>query len=170
MPLLLLLASCGSGESGSASSKVDKPGVHPDVFTVHEVVREAATPCEEVQTVPGHRVVAMPRRDAPTECLVLGPAMLDGHDVEEAVLQDHRDTPEPAVSIKLTPEAAARFDRLASQNLGRRLALLVNGRVMSAPTVHESEYGGQLALAGVTRAEADELVQQLGGEGEDGSP
>jgi preprotein translocase subunit SecD len=41
----------------------------------------------------------------------------------------------PAVGFTLTPEGARTFGRVTSENIGRQLAIIVDGRVQSAPTI-----------------------------------
>ncbi|MEZ4308098.1 MAG: hypothetical protein R3F14_08645 [Polyangiaceae bacterium] len=45
------------------------------------------------------------------------------------------------VRVQLTPEGGERFQRATAANIQRRLAIVVRGRVLSAPVI-QSEIGG----------------------------
>jgi hypothetical protein len=64
----------------------------------------------------------------------------------------------PAVTFRLTAEGARRFAAVTSANVGRRIAMLVDGKVVSAPTVQEPITGGAGMIAGVF---TEEEVQDL---------
>ena len=49
---------------------------------------------------------------------------------------------QPAVNFTLTPEGKSRFAAITRENIGRRLAIVVNGRVVWAPIVRDEIAGG----------------------------
>lgn len=52
------------------------------------------------------------------------------------------------VNIRFTTEGAKKFGKLTEKNVGKRLAIVVNGEIMSAPTVNEAIYGGSAQITG----------------------
>ena len=42
----------------------------------------------------------------------------------------------PAVSFNLNADGAQRFGRLTEQNIGKRLAIVLDGRIQSAPAIN----------------------------------
>jgi TonB family protein len=63
------------------------------------------------------------------------------------------------VTFRFTPEAQRRFGDMTTNNVGRRLAILVDGSVLSTPKVIEPILGGQLQLqADFNRDEARMLA------------
>src|SRR5258706_13173943 len=42
----------------------------------------------------------------------------------------------PAVTFTLTPEGSQRFARVTEQNIGKRLAIVLDGKIQSAPEIH----------------------------------
>jgi preprotein translocase subunit SecD len=68
---------------------------------------------------------------------------------------------EPTVQFSLKGEAAGRFKRETARHIGRRLAIVLDGRVTSAPVIEEA-VGGEVQIRGrFTGAQAEELAQVL---------
>ncbi len=68
----------------------------------------------------------------------------------------------PTVAFQLTPEGAARFAALTKANVGRRIAILVDGRVVAAPRIQTEMADGQGAISGdFSRREASVLAMQI---------
>lgn len=69
----------------------------------------------------------------------------------------------------LRPADRATFGRLTTQVYGQQqprnqLALVLDGKVLSAPTVQQPILGGRLSIAGpFTKAEANRLADELAG-------
>lgn len=71
---------------------------------------------------------------------------------------DHR----PTVAFQLTPEGAARFAALTKANVGRRIAILVDGRVVAAPRIQTEMADGVGAISGdFSRRDASVLAMQI---------
>lgn len=71
---------------------------------------------------------------------------------------------EPAIAFEIRADQAARFADLTERNAGKRLAILVDGRVLSTPMINERLPGQGLltgGAAGFTTAERDALVKRL---------
>lgn len=67
-----------------------------------------------------------------------------------------------AIMLKLTNHGAERFDQFAAKHLGDQLAILVRGKVVSAPVVRESKFGGTIQISGnFNEKEAMALVSAL---------
>lgn len=67
---------------------------------------------------------------------------------------------QPAVSFTLKQDAAVRFGQLTESNLGRRLAIVLDDRVMSAPTI-QGRITDNGQITGITREEMQDLVITL---------
>jgi preprotein translocase subunit SecD len=52
------------------------------------------------------------------------------------------------VEIQLAPDDADRFETISTQALGRQLALVLDGEVLSAPTVNSVIEGGGVCISG----------------------
>jgi SecD/SecF fusion protein len=63
------------------------------------------------------------------------------------------------VNITMAESGAVRWKKMTSENIGRCLAITVNGTVYSCPMVHEAISGGQTQISGqFTVEEAQELA------------
>jgi preprotein translocase subunit SecD len=66
---------------------------------------------------------------------------------------------EPYVSIEFDREGARRFERITSDNVGKRLAIILDNTVYSAPVIRERIAGGQAQITGsFTFEEASDLA------------
>src|SRR5207244_3356745 len=82
-------------------------------------------------------------------------AAVSGHDVTNArpsVDQNNL----PAVSFTLSGEGARKFGAVTESNIGRRLAIILDNRVTSAPTI-QSRITDNGQITGVTRDEVNDL-------------
>lgn len=71
---------------------------------------------------------------------------------------DPRTANKPYVSLQMTSEGARVFERVTADNVGKRLAILMDNVVYSAPNIQERIPGGRAQITGqFTTAEATEL-------------
>ena|SRR5215469_3208889 len=71
-------------------------------------------------------------------------------------------TGEPLVRVTLTPAAAPMFAELTRQNMLHRIAIVVNGKVVSAPVVREPIRGGAVEISGnLTVSKAEALAAEM---------
>ena len=73
-------------------------------------------------------------------------------------------TSAPVVNFRLTEEAAHRFAEITRDNIGRAMAIVVDGKVVSAPVI-QSEIGGGVGVitGGFSDAEVKDLVARMTG-------
>lgn len=75
-----------------------------------------------------------------------------------ATSSDPRTANKPYVSLQMTSEGARVFERVTADNVGKRLAILMDNVVYSAPNIQERIPGGRAQITGqFTTAEATEL-------------
>ncbi|HEX7185933.1 MAG TPA: hypothetical protein VF756_29180 [Thermoanaerobaculia bacterium] len=68
----------------------------------------------------------------------------------------------PIVEFRLTPEAVGRFARVTSESIGSTLAIVLDGRVISAPKLTSPIEGPHGVIAGnFTRVDAEHLASLL---------
>lgn len=88
--------------------------------------------------------------------------IVSGADIEDAYVDDRFGY--ATVGFELSDDAADRFYRFTSANIGRPLAILVDKRVVSSPTIHEA-ISGVGTISGVfTDEEVADLVAWLSSE------
>ncbi|HET6613501.1 MAG TPA: hypothetical protein VFG83_15995, partial [Kofleriaceae bacterium] len=110
------------------------------------------------------------RRRWRTYCLV-AEAKVDGGDVVEAHVIMDPVTGRPQTLLMFNRQGARDFGDLTAANVGRHLAIVIDGTVRSAPIVEAAIRGGRVTISGSSgpideqRAEAVALVEALGGPG-----
>lgn len=87
---------------------------------------------------------------------------LTGADLENAQVAFDRNSGKPVVSLSFTREGGDKFASLTEKNVGKRLAILLDNQLVSAPVVQEKISGGTAQITGnFTLEEAKNLAIQL---------
>ena len=60
----------------------------------------------------------------------------------------HGSMGEPEISFTLRPDGAAAFARLTPENVGRQVAIVMDGKVFSAPVIRSPIEGGSGVISG----------------------
>jgi preprotein translocase subunit SecD len=85
--------------------------------------------------------------------------LLTGQNLEYAQVKISDRFGEPYVAIKFDAQGAKDFDRITSENVGKRLAIVLDGVVHSAPVIRERISGGEAQITGAfTTEEARDLA------------
>lgn len=85
-------------------------------------------------------------------------AMLTGEDVADA-RPSFDQLNQATVSLTFNARGARRFEEVTSENVGRRMAIVLDGKVYSAPVIRERIGGGRASISGsFTTAEAQDLA------------
>ena len=91
--------------------------------------------------------------------LIKNKTLLTGASLETAKVQISDRFGEPNVSIKFNSQGATDFDRITNDNARKRLAIVLDGVVHSAPVIQERISGGQAQITGnFTMDEARDLA------------
>ena len=89
-------------------------------------------------------------------------APLDGDAVENARAQFAKDGSDAEVSMSMTREGARVWARLTDDNVGKQIAIVLDGLVYSYPNVNEKIEGGNSSITGnFTPEEAQDLANVL---------
>lgn len=87
---------------------------------------------------------------------------LSGKQLERAVLEFDQATGAPIVSLQFNGEGQKLFGELTQRNIGKRLAIFLDGEIISAPTVQNAITDGKAVITNIgTVQEAKELVTRL---------
>lgn len=90
------------------------------------------------------------------------PTLLTGKYIKRADVDFGKTSFRPQVSLEMTGEGAKLFADLTQKNIGRRLAIYLDGAPISAPVVQEAITGGRAQITGnFTPQAAKELVDRL---------
>jgi protein-export membrane protein SecD len=156
----------GFSNQGEQRLIVDLPGV-TNVTQAIEMIGQ--TPMLDFRT-------ENPIKDAPQEATVGkdGQVVVDpysskyiktdltGRFLDKAILEFNQTTGEPVVSLQFNDEGSALFEKITSENVGKSVAIFLDGSPISIPTVNEAISGGKAQISGNFKAkEAKELVGRL---------
>ena len=142
----------GFSNQGEQRLIVDLPGV-TDVSKAIEMIGE--TPMLDFRT-------ENPVKDAPQQATVdkngnvtLDPyaskyikTELTGRFLDKAILDFNQTTGEPVVSLQFNPEGSALFEKITKENVGKTVAIFLDGAPISIPTVNEAITGGKAVISG----------------------
>jgi len=98
-------------------------------------------------------------RRSSTPILLKAKTLLTGESLESAKVQIGDRFGEPHVSLKFNSQGAADFERITAENVKKRLAIVLDGIVHSAPVIQERISGGNAQITGsFTMEEARDLA------------
>lgn len=90
------------------------------------------------------------------------PSELNGRFLKKASLDFDQTVGEPIVLLEFSKEGEELFAKLTKENIGKRLAIYLDGAPISAPTVREEITSGRAQISGqFTPKEAKVLIQRL---------
>jgi len=91
--------------------------------------------------------------------LLFNPVLMTGEMVKDAQVRVGGTFNEPYVSLDLTGSGSRRFAQITEQNVQKRLAIVLDGNVKSAPVIRERILGGSAQITGsFTYEEAQDLA------------
>jgi len=156
----------GFSNAGEERLIVDLPGV-TDVSKAIEMIGQ--TPMLDFRT-------ENPNPNAPQEVSVgkdgsvaLDPyaskfvkTELTGRFLDKAILEFNQSTNEPTVGLQFDAEGSALFEKITKENVGKTVAIFLDGEPISIPKVNEAISGGKAQISGnFTAVEARTLVGRL---------
>ncbi len=87
---------------------------------------------------------------------------LTGRFLDKAILDFDQTTGEAIVSLQFDAEGSLLFEKITSENVGKTVAIFLDGQPISVPTVNEKITGGKAVISGnFTPTEAKLLVGRL---------
>jgi preprotein translocase subunit SecD len=87
---------------------------------------------------------------------------LTGKQFKRAVLEFHPQTGAPQITLQFDAEGTKLFADITAKNIGKSIAIFLDGQILSAPTVQTAITDGQAVITGqFTIQEARELVTRL---------
>ena len=93
--------------------------------------------------------------------LVRREAVITGRDLKSARAGIDPQTNSPDIQFALNPQGAEKFKRETGRNIGRRLAIILDGSVASAPTIQSQISDSGMIHGRFSTEEADELAKVL---------
>ncbi|MBI4709261.1 MAG: protein translocase subunit SecD [Candidatus Portnoybacteria bacterium] len=90
------------------------------------------------------------------------PTLLTGKYLSGAQVDFNQNTYQPEVSLQFNDEGAKLFEEITKNNVGKRVAIYLDGMPISVPTVNDVIAGGRAQITGnFTTEEAKTLAQRL---------
>jgi len=90
------------------------------------------------------------------------PTNLSGKEFKRATLDFDQNTNVPQIALQFDAEGTKKFSDITTRNVGKRVAIFLDGQVLSAPTVQTAITDGRAVITGQFNVqEAKELVTRL---------
>lgn len=77
-----------------------------------------------------------------------GYPVIDNRDVYTVGLDGSSGDAMPSMAIQLTDEGATKFEYLSANSIGQQIAIVIDNRVVTAPTVNSTITGGRISMTG----------------------
>ena len=90
-------------------------------------------------------------------------AIVTNGDIDRARMVQTSDVPEFSVLVELTAEGAAQMRRATAQHIGKPLAILIDGEIVTAPTLRGPIDTSAVIDGHYTREEAERIVAGIRG-------
>lgn len=125
-------------------------------------VYDSLTPAQRanVDILPGTREDELGRASGVEFYAVNKTVPVSGRDLKNARIQKGR-VGEPVIGFSLTPEGAPKFGQLTGGNVGRRLAIVLDNKVVSAPTINSQITSEGVIEGSFTQQQASDLALVL---------
>jgi preprotein translocase subunit SecD len=127
-----------------------------------KLVDVSASQADRAQGIapPGTQLVpfASPEKDGIVPLAVYRLGGISGDQLTKATPGNDPKTNESLVEIAFDQQGGAKFAKLTSENVGRPFAIILDGKVISAPNINEPIMGGQARISG---SFTPETAQQL---------
>lgn len=105
-------------------------------------------PAPGTEAMPGIESDSTTGHTRRTRYLVEKEVQMTGETIADARMQLFDQLEGPTVQLTLNGDGARRFDELTGANVGRRLAIILDGTVYSAPVIQERIPGGRAQITG----------------------
>jgi len=136
---------------------VDLAGIKDTSAAIQEIGETPFLQFAEVQEIQGDDTAT-----TTDDQVAFLPTELTGRYVQSAQVVFDQTTTRPYISLELDEEGAAFFETITERNIGRPLAIFLDGELITAPTVSEKISGGRAQITGdFTVPEARTLVQRF---------
>lgn len=123
-------------------------------MTFHWAANETSTLQGNIISVQGDRVGELYQLEESVA--------LEGNHISDARLGFNQESGEPVVNFRLDDEGAQRFGAMTKRNIGRALAIVLDGRVVTAPVIRSAIQGGSGEISGAFTSEgANDLALLL---------
>lgn len=172
-----LLAAFGYSDFSSASLDVSRFQIPAGFKATADLASLALQPAKQPRNPPGRRTAKLSFRLV-VDCTAKGAskpmqlkgdriclaqqAVVDESDVQSAQAGDLNPEFGADLEIVLTDKAAARMREITDRNIGNKMGVVLNDRLVMAPSI-QSHISGNVRIAGLTPQEVEDFVRALHG-------
>ncbi len=111
---------------------------------------------------PPHGIFVLPDSETGEQLALFERPIVTGDHLENSDVSFEQYTGEPQVGFKFDSTGAQQFGRATRENTGERMAIVLDGKVLSAPRINEPILGGSGVITGrFTPTEATDLSTML---------
>jgi protein-export membrane protein SecD len=147
-----------------AANPADAARLKEEILSRGELSLHEVHPSQEAQSSAapaGYRLYPTAHPGLAPMLLRVAPA-IRGDDLADAQAAFDARTNEPVISFRFNTSGARKFGLMTQANVGRPVAIVIDGKVFSAPVVREPILGGSGQISGnFTPAEAQRLAIRL---------
>jgi len=93
--------------------------------------------------------------------LLFNDSLMSGAEIKNASVEFGGTFNEPHISIEFKSQGARRFDEITKENIGRRLAIILDETVQSSPVIRERISGGKAQITGSFSIEEAKLLADI---------
>jgi SecD/SecF fusion protein len=112
--------------------------------------------------LPPHGVIQLPEQDTGQLLAIEERPMLTGDHLTDSGVGFDQFSGQPNVTFKFDGRGAQIFGRVTRENTGKRMAIVLDGQILSAPVINEPILGGSGVITGrFTPTEANDLSTML---------
>jgi preprotein translocase subunit SecD len=131
----------------------------PALFQLRLVRDSGAADTEQI-TVPQ---IGKDKKPATQEVLHISKLpLLDHSAVRSAFVSTNGFTGGPEITVEFTDEGGKQLAKVTEENIGKRVAVFIDGKVQSAPRIRSKITGGSIAVDGpFTVQEANRLARKI---------
>jgi preprotein translocase subunit SecD len=164
LPAVLMagLASGGPGHLPPARAQSGAAPTHRGCLSFHQVHQESYR-ARQHGVPTGFRVYPPRHGDPQNEGHVLSEIpVVTGSELADAEAGVNPMTSEPTILLRFGAAGTQKLAAFTRANVGQALAIVIDGRVVSAPSILEPILGGHAQIGGsLTKAEAAEIAARL---------
>jgi preprotein translocase subunit SecD len=148
----------------TAGAQSDAPTSHRGCLSFHLVHPQVQAYSALQDGAPaGFRINLIQGSDAREAGLVISETpVVTGSELADAEVSIDPGTQQPAILLRFDAQGTRELARFTQENMGRALAIVLDGRVVSAPVIREPILGGHAQISGtLTKVEAEEIAARL---------
>jgi preprotein translocase subunit SecD len=137
------------GETPNLEFKIENPDFDPEA------------PLSVVPVIGADGKMTIPTNFDPYANMYLS-TPLTGRYLKRATVEFNQTTYEPIIGLQFDNDGAKLFEEMTTANVGKTIAIYLDGQILSAPTVNQAISGGQATITGsYTPQDAKTLVGRL---------